>query len=181
MTYQEIVDRAVAQAKLTSPLPGGALEVAANAALAQVFHDAAANFSSSGKSLPRLTKTLTFTNGAATLSDDVLTGSMEAADLYDPDDPAKVYAFVPAWEDFIRVYDTRIGYFTVRGGHTIYVIEPGSRYVQGSGLSDTLTLVVAGVPAVPATASTAIDAPVEFQLAALDLLVERLKGATVDA
>jgi hypothetical protein len=176
-----MVDRAVTQAKLTSPLLGGALEVAANACLAQVFRETALGFTAAGRSLPRLTKTLTFTNGAATLSDDVLTGSFADADLYDADDPQKIYAFVPAWEDFIRVYDTRVGYFTVRGGHSVYVIEPGSTYTDGDGIDDTRTLVVPAIPVVPSAAGTSIDAPYEFQVAALDLLVERLKGAPVAA
>ncbi len=181
MTLQEFLDRGVQQAKLASPLPGGTLELTANAALPQIFHDAAVGFQSAGKSLPRLTKTLTFADGAATLSDDVLTGALADADLYDADDPTKVYSFVPAWEDFIRVYDTRVGYFTVRGGRAVYVIEPGSLYVEGDGIDGARTLVVPAVPAVPAAAGTAIDAPYEFQLAALDLLVGRLKGVPVDA
>jgi hypothetical protein len=176
-----MIDRAVTQAKLVSPLPGGALEVAANSMLGQVFRETALGFTAAGRSLPRLSKTLTFTNGAATLTDDVLTGSMLDADLYDPEDPAKIYAFVPAWEDFIRVYDTRVGYFTIRGGASVYVIEPGETYEDGDGIDDTRTLVVAGVPAVPSAAGTTIDAPPEFVLAALDLLVGRLRGAPVAA
>lgn len=180
MTLGELIDKAVIQAKigLDPQSVSTRNELAANSLLPQVFHDAAANFSNSGRSLPRLTKTLTFTNGAATLSSDVLTGSFDAADLYDPSNPSKIYSFVPAWEDFIRVYDTRVGYFTIRGGTSVYVIEPGSRYSDGAGITGTRTLVVAGVPAVPTSASSTIDAPAEFTLAALDLLVERLRGAT---
>lgn len=152
-------------------------EIVANSLVAQVFQDVTLGYAGDIRTLPRLAKTLTFTNGVATLSSDVLTGSMADATLYDPTNPTEEYAFVPEWDDFIRVYDSRIGHFTVRNNTAIYVIEPGSTYVDGDGLDGTLTLVVSGVPVIPAAAGTAIDAPNEFLNAALDLLVARLRGA----
>lgn len=177
MTYQELIDRSTVQAGLQGPSPH--LELMANSLLGQVFQDAAKRLT--GTALPKLTKTVTFTNGAATITDDVLIGSLTDSVLYDPADPTKIYAFVPEWDDFIRVYDTRIGHFTDRGGTNIYVIEPGDDYDDGVGLTGDLKLVVAGVPAVPATAAATIVAPQEFVNLALDLLAERLKGAVVAA
>lgn len=179
-TLQEFIDKAVVQAKIGADAQSVVTrnELAALSMLSQVFQDVTLGYAGDIRSLPRLAKTLTFTNGVAALSSDVLTGSMADATLYDPDDPTKEYAFVPEWDDFIRVYDTRIGHFTVRNNTSVYVIEPGATYDDGDGLDDTLTLVVSGVPAIPATASTAIDAPAEFLNAALNLLVERLRGAT---
>lgn len=180
MTLQEFIDKAVLQAKIGLD-PQAVVtrnELAAMAMLPQVFQDVTLGYAGNIRSLPRLAKTLTFTNGVAALTNDVLTGSMADATLYDPTDPTEEYAFVPEWDDFIRVYDARIGHFTVRNNTAIYVIEPGAVYDDGDGLDGTLTLVVAGVPAIPATASTAIDAPAEFLNAALDLMVQRLRGAT---
>jgi hypothetical protein len=174
MTVQEMIDRATVQAW---PDPNGAparAGLVANSLLPQVFEDATKGLSSG--SLPRLAKALTFTNGVATLSSDVLTGYMGDAVLYDPDDSTKEYSYVGSWEDFIRVYDTRIGYFTIRGGTAVYVIEPGETYAEGDGLDGDLTLVVVGVPAVPASAGSAISAGNEFTNRALEILVERLRG-----
>lgn len=101
---------------------------------------------------------------------------MSDAVLYDTADPTKFYSFIPEWDDFIRIYDTRMGYFTIRGGAAIYVIEPGDAYVDGTGLTGSLNFVISGIPAIPATASAAIVAPAEFTTIALDMLVERLRG-----
>lgn len=73
-----------------------------------------------------------------------------------------------------------MGYFTIRGGTDIYVIEPGDSYVDSSGLSGSLKLVVSGVPAIPTSASATIVAPAEFVTSALDLLVERLRGQVAE-
>lgn len=178
-TLQEFLDKGVDQATLgLQPQDSAALDAegVAESLVQQVFYDAAQEFAREGKTLPKSTKTLTFVNGTATLTGDVLTGSIDDSVLYDAADPTKLYALVPHWEDFINTYDTRLGYYTVRGGTAMYVIEPGSTYVEADGLDGDLKLVVAGVPAVPATASTTIDAPDEFVVRALDLLVERLRG-----
>jgi len=180
MTYQELIDKAVLQARIgvEPQLFSSRHEVVANSLLAQVFQDVALGYAGNIRSLPRLTKTLTFTNGTATLSSDVLTGTFSDADLYDPDDPTKIYSFISDWDDFIRVYDDRIGYFTIKGGTSVYVIEPGESYEDGDGIDDTRFLVVSGVPAIPTSASATIDAPAEFVNAALSLLVERLRGVS---
>lgn len=179
MLLQELIDKATLQAGIPDPQGSATrIEIVANSLLGQVFEEAAKGLSYG--SLPRLTKTISFVNGTATLTTDVLTGLLSDSDLYDPADPTKIYSYVPAWEDFIRVYDTRIGYFTIRGGTSIYVIEPGSTYVDASGISGDRTLVVAGVPAIPALATSVISAPAEFTNRALDVLVERLRG-TVQA
>jgi hypothetical protein len=183
VTLQELVDKSVLQAKtgLDPQSVPTRFELVANSLLGQVFHDAAERLAGEGKTLPRLTKTLTFTDGAATLSSDVLTGFMSDAVLYDPADPEEWYTFVPTWDDFVRVYDTRLGYFTIRGGTSVYVIEPGESYEDAEGLTGTLKLVVSGVPAVPTTAGATIDAPAEFTLAAIDLMAERLRGFVREA
>jgi hypothetical protein len=175
LLLQEFIDRAVVQAKigldpLTQPTR---VEMAANSLLPQVFRDAARDLGS--HTLSKVTKALAFEDGQATLTDDVLTGLTWDATLYDPADPTKLYAYTPAWDDFVNAYDTRLGYFTV-DGTTIYVIEPGEVYEDGAGLTETLKLVVATVPAVPTGADTAISASGEFIAAALDLMVERLRG-----
>jgi hypothetical protein len=177
-----LIDKSVLQAKtgLDPQSVPTRFELVANSLLGQVFHDVADRLANESKTLPRLTKTLSFTDGVATLSSDVLTAFTSDAVLYNPSDPSEVYTFVPAWEDFVRVYDTRIGYFTLRGGTSIYVIEPDSEYEDGEGLTGTLKLVISGVPAVPTTAAATIDAPAEFTLAAVDMLAERLKGVVME-
>lgn len=176
VTLQEFIDKAVEQAALGVDSQTIDLEGVAESLLPQVFEEVTRRFSDAGKTLPRLTKTLSFTNGLATLSSDVLTSVMSNAVLYDPSDSTSIYSLVPYWDDFIQVYDTRLGYFTIRGGASIYVIQPGDEYEDGAGLTGDLKLVVPGVPALPSAASTTIDASTEFTNAALDLLVERLRG-----
>lgn len=179
MTYQEMIDKAVLQSRIGLDPQSYSTrnELVANSLLSQVFQDVTLGYAGNIRSLPRLTKTLTFTNGAATLTGDVLTGSLMDSVLYDPNDPTKEYSFIPEWDDFIRVYDDRVGYFTVRGDTNIYVIEPGDQYEEADGLDGDLKLVVSGIPAIPTTASATIVAPAEFVNKALDLLVARLKGA----
>lgn len=175
-TLQELVDKAVEQAgrglENSTVLD---MEGTAESLLPQVFKAVAVEFSGDERrrSLPRLVKTVTFTNGSGTLSSDVLTELKFDSSLYDSSDVTKVYSLVPEWDDFIRVYDTRIGYYWIRG-LAILAIEPGETYAEGAGISASRKLIIGCTPAVPATASAAIDASDEFVLRALDLLVERL-------
>lgn len=169
MTLQEFIDRAAEQ--FGSPLN---VEVVVESMLPQVFQETALRLPGSVR---KKTKTVTFTNGAATLSADVLTTEAHDSYLYDPDDSTKEYSLVPEFADFTRVYDDRIGYYCITAGLAIMVIEPGEVYDDGAGISDTRSLNIPCVPEIPATAATAIDAPNEFVNAALDALVERLRGA----
>lgn len=177
MTLQELIDRAQEQAGLGA-IQGFDAGAVAESLLGEVFEGVARALAGDGRSasLPRLTKTVTFANGAATVSSDVLTRCRFDSSLYDPDDTTKVYSLVPEWDDFTQVYDTRLGYYTFRGGTALYVIEPGEGYEDGEGLDGDLRLTIPCVPAVPAAASTAIDAPQEFVTEVLAALTERLKG-----
>jgi hypothetical protein len=175
MTLQELIDKATLQAGLDAQGSPARTELVANSLLGQVFHDVAKGYDDAGSVLPQLTKTLTFANGAATLTSDVLTGDMFDSVLYDPADTDKDYSLVPEWNDFMKVYDPRIGYYTF-SSDSINAIEPGDVYVDGSGTSGTRKLVIACVPTIPALATSAIVAPAEFTNRALDMLVERLRG-----
>jgi len=172
VTLQEFIDRTVEQSGQNAQK----VEAVVEAQLSQVFQEVADEFTEKNRSLLRDTKTVTFANGTATLTSDVLTRRKFDSELYDPDDPTKIYSLVPEWADFIRVYDDRVGYYCIREESDIFVIEPGASYEDGDGIDDTRKLTIPCIPSIPASASSTISAPNEFLFMAMDRVVERLKA-----
>jgi hypothetical protein len=180
MTYQEYLDKAILQARIGLDPRIFIDPLIAESLTPQVFQDVARNAAKDPdkRSLLRRAKTVTFVSGAATLTDDVLTQYMEDSALTDTTSLTKTYSWEREWVDFIRAprVERRLGYYNVQGGTSLYVIEPGALYVQGSGISASRQLVVPCVPAVPATATTAIDAVDEITSDLVDALAEVLRG-----
>lgn len=131
------------------------------------------------RSLLRKSKVVTFTNGAATLPDDVLTQYKEDSTLYDLSDLTKEYSLVREWGDFIQ---PRTGWMLWQGaysmnGVSISVVEPNANYDPTTGLNANLTLVIPCVPTIPASASSVVDVIGEIENDLIVGLAAALRGA----
>lgn len=127
------------------------------------------------RSLLTRTKTVTLSAGTATLTDDVLTRFMPDAVFYDPAALTKKYSWRP-YQDFIRKSDPRVGVFSLSGGVTLVVREPGQQFVSPLTASGDRTLVIPSVVVKPATATTAVDCPDEILSDLDEALSEALRG-----
>jgi hypothetical protein len=117
---------------------------------------------------------LNFTNGVATLSDQVIVEALRYGVLANALDATqtKKFTFIASWADFTRPLtptSLQLGYFAVLSDMTgdndanIYVVLPGATYSPGTGFTGNLTLSAPIVPAVPTVASNPVQAPLEFQ------------------
>jgi hypothetical protein len=128
------------------------------------------------RSLLRRSKTVEFTDGAATLTDDVLTQYKSAATLYNPDDLTVTYSLQLEWVDFISPNgDSRDGRFHI-DGTTIRVIEPGEVYDPNGGITEERVYVGCCVPEIPESADDELDIPDELINDVLDKLAFALRG-----
>lgn len=130
------------------------------------------------RSLLRRQKTVTLSAGTATLTSDVLTKYIADATLFDPAVLSKRYAWRD-YPDFVRYSDRRLGVFTIQGGSTLLVREPGQQFVVPLTATGARTLVTPAVVVKPATASTAIDCPDEILSDLDEALSEALRGQIV--
>ncbi len=133
------------------------------------------------RSLLKRTKTLAVSNGAATISDDVLTAYLEDSTLYDPADLSKTYSWVRNWNDFINPGlanqpFSNYGYYSVSGGVTFGQREPGELYDPSSGFTGNMTLNIPCVPVKPATQTTAVNVPDEILNDIYEIGSEMLRG-----
>jgi len=133
------------------------------------------------RSLLKRTKTLTLSNGTATLSDDVLTAYLEDSTLYDPADTTKTYGWVRNWIDFIapglaNQPFSNYGYYSVSGGVTFAQREPGELFDPSAGFSGSMTLNIPCLPVKPATQTTALDVPDEVLNDIYEIGSEMLRG-----
>ena len=125
------------------------------------------------RSLLRRTKTITLTNGEATLTPDVLTKFFTDAVLYGSN--LSIRYTYRDYPDFQRRGDKRIGIFT-RNGATLMVIDPGQSFTQPLIASGQRTLVVPCSVVKPASATDDIDATDEVISDLDEALSEALRG-----
>lgn len=156
MTVKELIQRAVSIARqgLPTPLPIDAMEAAAEPLLPIVFAEVgerAARDERLRRTLFRA-KAFAFNGGPETLPSDVLTGYLDMSVLFDPDDPTKIYSWVP-WNQFISTQlDTRLGYYTLEGESLrFHLVEPGIAFDPTTGPIITVTLYTPCSPEIPAT------------------------------
>jgi len=183
MTYDQMIQMALSQAcagtdPLTSPISDTSwiAEDFVSSIFQQVGVECAKD--EHKRSLLRRIKTVTFTNGAATLTSDVLTEYKEDSTLYDASDLTKEYSLVREWADFIQ---PRTGWMLWQGiysinGVTVSVVEPNANYDPTTGISANRTLVIPCVPVVPASASTAVEVPSEIENDLVEGLAVALRG-----
>lgn len=182
MTKRELIQKSVEIANRgldpnASPIIDA--ESLAEPLLESVFTSLAEEYAAKGKfrPLPRKTKTVTFSNGTATLDTDVLLSCLEDSTLTDPDDSSKMYSYVPNWHDFINAPDNRIGLYTSTTAGTMVVTEPDEAYVSGSGLGDDRILTTICVWAIPAGLDTDLALPKQVEAHLQVKLGEALRGA----
>lgn len=132
------------------------------------------------RSLLRRSKTLEFTDGAGTLTGDVLTQYKSAATLYNSDDLTVTYALQLEWVDFISPNgDSRDGRFHI-DGTAIRVIEPGEVYDPNSGVTEERVYVGCCVPEIPELVDDPVDVPDELVNNILDKLAFALGGKVTE-
>lgn len=172
MTVKELIERACEIANVgIDPAKSPDLESLAEPLISPVFNALAQDCAGDERRrlLTRLTKTVAFTNGAGSLSSDVLTTCLDDSVLTDDADLTAGYSYVREWDDFINTFDQRLGYYTVNQS-TITVVQPNNSYVIGSGLTGNLSLLTPCVWAIPTDLVTNISIRDEL----LDDLVNRL-------
>jgi hypothetical protein len=182
-TYQAMIEAALSQACAgTDPLTNPISDTSwiAEDFVSSIFQQVGAECAKDEhkRSLLRRVKTVTFINGAATLTSDVLTEYKEDSTLYDASDMTKEYSLVREWGDFIQ---PRIGWMLWQGiysmnGVTISVVEPNANYDPTAGVSADRILVIPCVPTVPASASTVVDVPSEIENDLIEGLATALRG-----
>lgn len=182
-TYQAMIEAALSQACAgTDPLTNPISDTSwiAEDFVSSVFQQVGVQCAKDERkrSLLRKSKTVTFVNGAGTLTSDVLTEYKEDSTLYDASDLTKEYSLVREWGDFIQ---PRTGWMLWQGiysmnGVTISVVEPNANYDPSTGVSEDRTLVIPCVPVIPASAATAVDVPSEIENDLVEALAVALRG-----
>lgn len=179
MTLQEIVDLAVEQARaeLDPNIPFD-VEMTAESLLPTVFHQVGREVArdENTRSILKRVKTVSFTDGEGALDDDALTEYKWDSTLYDSDDPTKEYALIPEWHDFVRGNDIRLGYYCIKAGTTIAVIEPNEIHNPASGITGERELVIPCAPEIPASATDEVDVPEEVAGRIVETLALALRG-----
>lgn len=180
ISLQQLIDQAIFQAKrgLDPTLVLTNLDPIANSLLSQVFQQVGIECAKDERkrSLLRREKTITVSNGTATVTSDVLTQYKEDSLLYDPDDTTAEYSLCREWFDFVRSDDSLLGRYSFNGT-TIGILEPGELYDPTSGTSDTRTLVIPCVPEIPTLSTDTILVVEEVASDLIAGLAEALRGA----
>lgn len=178
LTVQEWLDRSVQQARRYLPdVNQTRLEAVGNSLFQEALQKLARSTAANPETRPllRKSKTVAFTNGAGTLTDDVLTEYARDSSLTDTASITKRYALETLRSSFERVYDRRIGYYHIDGS-TVRIIEPGVGYVEGSGLTGSRRLLIPCVPAAPVAADDDVDIMEELASDAVAVLADLIVG-----
>lgn len=123
-------------------------------------------------------KAIVFVDGVVDLSTDQLTEYIRDSSLSDSVDVTKRYAYTE-WDNFIRPnLDTRLGYYSLEGEHTLHVTEPGTSYDPLTGPAISLRLDIPCVPVVPVSLTGTVDAPDEIVIMLIEALAAALRPAT---
>jgi hypothetical protein len=182
VTLTEIIERAenVAAADLD---PRFLQTVDAESHVPSAFALLARQYAAEGKVslLARSSKTLAFTDGIATVSDDVLQSCLHSSTLTDTSDNTKMYAFVPEWDDFVNApsVDVRLGYYTLSAQGSMAVIEPEEEYEAGEGLTGSLNLRTPCVWAVPASPATNVAVSAEVAGDMINMIAASVRGELI--
>ena len=189
MTYTELIYRTVAQAQRgavqfeAANLDAQGMAEAQMPTVMQAVAEAAAGLERK-RSLLRQTVTVTFTNGVGLIPSYVLTKFIEEGTLYDASNLPTVYSYVKNFNDFIdptwrQPPYSALGYYSIIGGDSLAVTEPGVAYSPTSGVTGDRLLNVPTVPQVPTTGHqddqlTIVD---EILSDIIDAGAEMLRGA----
>ena len=183
MTYQQMIEMALSQACAgTDPLTNPISDTSwiGEDFVSSIFQKVGAECAKDERkrALLRKPKTITFVNGQATVTDDVLTEYKEDSTLYDPTDTTKEYSLVREWGDFIQ---PREGWMLWQGtfslnGSTMAVVEPNENFNPSTGISEDRTWVIPCVPVIPALASDPVVVIAEIENDLVEGLAIALRG-----
>ena len=182
MIYQELIDRAITEAKRgLAPSVAAAFDEAEDIAevlVPTVFAEFSAECARDEhrRTLLATTQDLTVTLGSATLPSDVLTEYFHEATLRDPSDLTKSYSFVPFNEFISGQLDQRLGYFTVELGRTFRMIEAGASFNESGGYTGTPKLTAPSAIPVPALAGATVNVVDEIADDLVTALAMALRG-----
>jgi hypothetical protein len=186
MTYAEMIDRAYFQALRgmdanTAPNLDDATTIM-EALVPTVFQEVALQYAGDPdqQSLLRRTHTISMSNGAGTLPDEVLSQCLNNASVADPADISvgKFQTFVPQYPDFIGPRDNiqiQLNWWTCKGDTDFLFLEANEEYDPSSGFTGDLELTAPSVPAVPATASDPVVVPEEVASDLVEALADSLR------
>lgn len=187
MTYIELIYRTVAQAQrgglnfeAINLDAQGMAEAQLPAVLQAVAEGAAADERKRG--LLRQTVTVPFVNGVGTIPTYVLTKYIEDGTLYNASDLTTVYSFVRNFNDFIdptwrQAPFSAYGYYSIIGGDSLALTEPGVDYDPTSGITADRSLNAPTVPQIPTSDTATFVAVDEILSDIIDAGSEMLRGA----
>jgi hypothetical protein len=157
------------------------IEMVAESLVPTIFQQVALSYvgNPQSESLLRRTHTIEMIDGVGTLPDEVLTSCKYGASIASPDDVtvAQTQTLVPNWQDFVQPRNNlqaQLNWWTVKGDDELYYLEPQEEY-PGAFTGD-LEYTGASVPAIPASASAALDVPGEVLSDLQDALSKALMG-----
>jgi hypothetical protein len=181
-TYTELIYRIVSQAQRGSESEEQANLDAysiAEAMVPSIFQATAEKAAGDPhkRSLLKRTKTMTFTNGLATVDTDVLVNYLCDATLLDSTALTKIYAWIPEYGEFVGFIDARLGSFNSPVEFKLAIREPGVAYSPSTGLTGSRLLNVPCVPEIPAGADDPLLVTDEIVNDLIDIGAEMLRGA----
>jgi hypothetical protein len=137
-----------------------------------------------GRSLLRVTHTITLTSGVGIVPAVALTQCKWGASISDPLDTtvAQLQSLVPYWQDFVQPRDglaADLPWWTIRGDSDFHYLEAGEDYDPSDGYDGDIELTIATVPAMPTVAGDPLGWPVEVETDVIDCAAEMLRGMKI--
>jgi hypothetical protein len=132
------------------------------------------------RSLLKQTVTVPFVNGTGTIPSYVLTKWIEDGTLYDSANPRTTYSWVRNFNDFVDAVRTgpysAYGYYSIIGGDSLALTEPGVDYDPSSGFTGNRLLNAPTVPQIPTVDTDSFNAVDEILSDIIDAGSEMLRG-----
>lgn len=187
MTYQELIYRTISQAQrggLNFEAINLDAQGIAEAQMPTVLQAVAENAVASERKRGLLKQTVmvAFTNGVGLIPTYVYTEYIEDGTLYNASDLSTIYSFVRNWNDFIdsswrQAPFSAYGYYSIIGGDSLALTEPGINYDPTSGITGNRLLNAPTVPQIPALATDQMQVVDEITSDIIDLGAAMLRGA----
>lgn len=162
MIYSEVRDRIVFGVirRATSPPSLNRLRAVVDAAFPQINSQVSQEYAAqeSKRSQLRTVKSLTFSGGTATLTDDVLKSYLDDCTLLVA---GAAYAYRREYADFLANVQSRLGVWSANGA-TIYANTAATAGSGSTGLVGAASFTCIASPAIPATEIDTFVAPPDF-------------------
>jgi hypothetical protein len=189
MTYAELCTRILFEAQR-----GGEAAEQANlntqsvieSIMPSLLQDVALKFARTdeGRSLLRVTHTITLAAGVGVVPPEALTQCKWGASVSDPNDitVAQTQSLVPEWPDFVQErsgIQSELVWWTIKGDGDFHYLASGETYDPTLGFDGDIELTIASVPVMPTDPDLALDWPEEIQTDIIDLGSEWLRGMKI--